>query len=289
MTKQSPSNTRHHRDELFIALQRLLPQHSLSRLLGRFAESERPWLKDFLIRQAVAHYGIDLSEARLKSTTDYPSFNAFFTRHLDDGARPIASGEKVFVSPADGAISQIGDLSAGNIIQAKGFAYSVQSLLGCDEATAATFEQGSFATIYLSPRDYHRVHMPFDGELKSALYVPGKLFSVNDATASRVDGLFARNERLSCLFDTSEGLLAVVMVGALFVAGIESVWQKHYRPRAPQARLFEPKLPLAKGAEMGAFKFGSTVIVVSEKALRWEEKYGPGSACRMGEALGSFE
>jgi len=288
MTEYSPRRTRRHRDELFIALQRLLPQHSLSRLLGRVAESEKPWLKDFLIRQAMSSYGIDLTEAKLKNTIDYPSFNAFFTRHLDDGVRPIASGENLFVSPADGVISQLGSVSGGSIFQAKGFSYSVQSLLGCDQDTAARFHQGSFATIYLSPKDYHRVHMPFDGELQSALYVPGKLFSVNDATAGQVDGLFARNERLSCLFDTSQGLLAVVMVGALFVAGIESIWQRRYVPRAPHRRFFDPKLFLAKGAEMGAFRFGSTVIVVSEKALRWEANFQPGSRCRMGEALGSF-
>lgn len=277
-----------HRDELFIALQRLLPQHGLSRLLGRIAASERPWIKDFLIRQAIDHYGIDLSEAQVKDASAYPSFNAFFTRYLTPHARPVDTREDALVSPADGTVSQIGPIAEGDIFQAKGHSFTVANLIGGDRETADRFRHGSFATIYLSPRDYHRVHMPVTGVLKNALYIPGKLFSVNDVTANHVDGVFARNERLCCLFDTDRGLVAVVMVGALFVAGIETVWQKAFIPGKRQGRIFNEGYTLKKGDELGAFRFGSTAIVVSETPLCWEPGFTPGAACRMGEALGLY-
>lgn len=277
-----------HREELFIALQRLLPQHALSRLLGRLAECEQPWLKNFLIHQAVKHYRIDLSDAFVADPLAYPSFNSFFTRELKPGARPLDGSANGLASPADGAISQIGTIADGQIFQAKGHSFSTAALLACSEHEAARFGNGSFATIYLAPRDYHRVHMPIAGNLVASRYIPGKLFSVNDTTARRVDGLFARNERLVCLFDTAFGQVAVVLVGALFVAGIQTVWQREFTPGRLQQRNFDPPLQLEKGAELGAFKFGSTVVVVTEQAVTWQEGITATSRCLMGQSLGGF-
>lgn len=277
-----------HKDELFIALQRLIPQHLSSRLLGKIADSEITWLKRFLINQAVKTYRVDLSEIAVASVEDYPSFNAFFTRELKPGARPVNKAKSAVISPADGVISQLGDIDRGELFQAKGRFYSTQSLLACDEEQAATFKQGSFATIYLSPRDYHRVHMPVTGKLVSTSYIPGQLFSVNGTTAENVEGLFSRNERLVCQFETENGYLAVVLVGALFVAGIETVWQKEFIAGHMERKIFNPPLELKKGEELGRFKFGSTVILVSEKKISWESEYRADQQCRMGEKIGEL-
>lgn len=277
-----------HKDELFIALQRLIPQHLSSRLLGKLADSEVPWLKNFLIRQAIRTYNIDLTEAATPSIDDYSSFNAFFTRPLKEGVRPIDPAPDALVSPADGAISQIGDISEGQVFQAKGRYYSTQSLLACSKEMATVFDRGSFATIYLSPRDYHRVHMPFAGKLVNTHYVPGQLFSVNGTTANHVEDLFARNERLVCHFETEKGALALVLVGALFVAGIETVWQTHFTAGQVARRDFTSPLALKKGEEMGRFKFGSTVILISENKLLWSSDYTAGQKCKMGQCLGLF-
>jgi phosphatidylserine decarboxylase len=277
-----------HKDELFIALQRLIPQHLSSRLLGKIADSEITWLKRFLINQAVKTYRVDLSEIAVASIEDYPSFNAFFTRQLKAGARPIDKAKNAVVSPADGVISQLGDIDKGELFQAKGRFYSTRSLLACNEEQAAIFNQGSFATIYLSPRDYHRVHMPVAGKLVSTSYIPGQLFSVNGTTAENVEGLFARNERLVCQFETENGRLAVVLVGALFVAGIETVWQKEFVAGHMEQRTFNPPLELKKGEELGRFKFGSTVILVSEQKISWCSEFGPDQKCRMGVKTGQF-
>jgi len=287
--RQTPASPwKRHRDELFIALQRLLPQHGCSRLLGKLAESETPWLKNWLIQQAMGHYGIDLAEAEESDPRAYRSFNHFFTRRLKADARPIDTNPAAIASPADGAISQIGAVREGRIFQAKGHDFSTATLLGCNAQTASRFSGGSFATIYLSPRDYHRVHMPVSGTLVETRYIPGNLFSVNDTTANHVDSLFARNERLSCIFKTEQGLVAVVLVGALFVAGIETRWQKSFAPGKPHSRRFDGEVSLAKGEELGAFKFGSTAIVVSEKPVTWNPDFNAESICRMGEAMGLY-
>ena len=284
----TPCRWQHHKDELFIALQRLLPQHSASRLLGKIADSEKPWLKDRLIRAAISHYGINLDEAENDDPAAYSSFNAFFTRHLRPGARPVDLRDNALVSPADGTLSQRGNIVDGQIYQAKGREFSTAALLGCPAEQAARFASGAFATIYLAPRDYHRVHMPVDGSLTSTTYIPGKLFSVNDTTARHIDRLFARNERLVCWFDTARGKMAVVLVGALFVAGIETQWQKYYRPETVQRQTFEPAETFAKGDELGCFRFGSTVVVISEADLDWADTAAAGTTCKMGEALGTF-
>ena len=204
--------------EIFVALQRLLPKHGLSRLIARAAESERPWLKDFLINRAIDAFDIDMQEAITDDLDYYPNFNSFFTRELKAGVRPIARAKRSLVSPADGAISQAGAINENRLLQAKGIHYSVSRLLGNSE-TAKAYENGSFATIYLSPKDYHRVHMPAAGKLLSSRYIPGELFSVNDSTAQALPGLFARNERLVCEFESSElGRFSVIFVGAMLAA-----------------------------------------------------------------------
>lgn len=274
--------------DLFIALQHLVPQHALSRLAGRVAASEAPWLRDRLIRRFAAAYGVDLSEAA-RGIGEFASFNDFFTRELKRGARPLADAAQFILSPADGAVSQVGPVSGGRIIQAKGRDYSVAEILGCGADEAARFEGGSFMTIYLSPKDYHRVHMPAAGTLAKTSYIPGDLFSVNTATAAGVDRLFARNERLSCRFDGPDGHFASIMVGAMIVAGIDTVWPNTFRTHAStpvhedfagQDRRF------AAGDEMGRFYLGSTVVLLFEPGrVAWREDLVPAAPLRMGEAI----
>jgi phosphatidylserine decarboxylase len=273
----------------FVALQHILPQHLLSRLAGRLAASHRPWLRDRLIRRFVAAYGVDLSEAA-RGIGDFRSFNDFFTRELKPGARPLADARKFILSPADGAISQLGAITKGRIIQAKGRDYSVAELLGTSAAEAARFEGGQFITIYLSPHDYHRVHMPAAGRLAATTYLPGALFSVNQATAAGVDRLFARNERLVCLFDGTDGRYASVMVGAMIVAGIETVWHGRWptHAAAPLREDFSASGPdFAAGDEMGRFHLGSTVVLLFEpERIAWLEGLQAGDPVRMGQAIG---
>lgn len=277
-------------DRIFIFLQHIVPQHLLSRCTGWLAELEHPvWLKNWVIGMFVRHFNVDMEEALEPDYERYPSFNAFFTRQLQEGARPIA-GEGV-VCPADGAISQLGDIVDGRIFQAKGQDYSCVELLAGDPEWAEKFAGGSFATIYLSPRDYHRVHMPVAGKLLATSYVPGELFSVNGVTAANVERLFARNERLVCYFDTEFGPMAMILVGAMVVAGIETVWSGQVAPPPKSAssidycRTPEP-VSLARGEEMGRFKLGSTVILLfPEGAIRWQQQYAAGTPTRLGEPL----
>ncbi len=283
----------------FIALQYLLPHHGLSRLVGRLAASKTPWIKNTFIGWFSRRYRVDMSEAAESNPLAYPNFNAFFTRALRADARSIDVTTDVIVSPADGAISQIGAIEAGRILQAKGQSYTAQELLGGDATMAALFDGGSFATIYLSPRDYHRVHMPCTGTLRQTLYVPGRLFSVNQLTAGQVPRLFARNERLVCLFDTDCGPMAMVLVGAMIVAGIETVWGGQIAPPSTkvatdavaraQAASSEP-VQLAKAAEMGRFKLGSTVILLfGRDALHWSKTLQAGAPIKMGQRLAQLQ
>ncbi|MCX9146640.1 archaetidylserine decarboxylase [Erythrobacter sp. WG] len=273
----------------FIALQHVLPQHALSRLAGRLASSESPWLRDRLIRRFVAAYGVDLSEAA-RGIGEFTSFNDFFTRELKPGARPLADAAQFVLSPADGAVSQLGPVSGGRIIQAKGRDYSVAEILGCGPEEAARFEGGSFITIYLSPRDYHRVHMPAAGTLAATSYIPGDLYSVNVATAAGVDRLFARNERLACRFDGPDGHFASVMVGAMIVAGIDTVWPNRFRPHAGgivREDFAGAGRSFAAGDEMGRFYLGSTVVLLFEPGrVAWRDDLTAGDPLRMGEAIG---
>lgn len=279
---------------LFVALQYLLPQHLLSRAAGWLAGLRRPeWLKNALIRLFIRAFGVDMREAEQPHAEAYPDFNTFFTRPLRPGARPLA--EAGVLSPADGTISQIGRIQEHSLVQAKGRRFSTWALLGGDDERASWYRNGHFTTIYLSPRDYHRVHMPLDGKLIATRYVPGQLFSVNQATAEGVDALFARNERLVCHFETPAGPMAMVLVGAMIVAGIDTVWAGQVAPPPREVqerdylRLPEP-VSLGRGEEMGRFKLGSTVILLfPEGRIDWGAGLAAGGSVRMGQALAQLQ
>ncbi len=281
------------KDRLFVFLQYLLPHHLISRLAGCLAECRVPWVKNTFIKTFVRQYGVDMGEARIEEPTAYAHFNDFFTRALKDGARPLDPTPGAILNPCDGAISQLGRIEQGRVFQAKGHSYSVMELLGGDHERAAPFMGGDFATVYLSPKDYHRVHMPVSGTLREMIYVPGRIFSVNTVTTEGVPELFARNERVVCLFDTEYGPMAMVLVGAMIVASIETVWAGLVTPpkRVLRSQRYDEaaRVPihLEKGAEMGRFKLGSTVILLfGQDRIRWDERLQPLSPVRMGEGLG---
>lgn len=280
-------------ERLFIFFQFITPHHLLSRCTAFLADLKSPkWLINLAISGFIRIFGVEMDEAEQSDYRRYASFNDFFTRALRNATRPLASAD--VLCPVDGVISQIGDIRHGSLLQAKGHRFSTLDLLGGDVRRARDFEGGSFATIYLSPRDYHRVHMPLAGSLTATTYIPGQLFSVNSVTAERVEGLFARNERLVCYFETQAGPLAMVLVGAMIVAGIETVWSGRVAPppRKPFSldyrNLPEP-VALDKGAEMGRFCLGSTVILLfPAKSVVWRQDWDAGSATRMGSRLADF-
>ena len=245
-------------------LQFLLPQHLLSRLMFRFARIQIPWIKNRFTSWFVSNYKVNLNEAQLEDIEEYKHFNDFFTRALKDGSRPI-SDSKV-VSPVDGVVSQFGSIKEAMIVQAKGKKYSVEALLA-ENSKNDLYK--SFVTIYLSPKDYHRIHMPFDGSLKSMKYIPGNLFSVNQRTVNNIDQVFARNERLVCYFETEYGEIALVMVGAIFVGSMETSWEGQITP--PYTKSIKTydydsrEIELSKGEELGRFNMGSTVILLMPK------------------------
>jgi phosphatidylserine decarboxylase len=279
---------------LFVGLQYLLPHHLLSALMHSIARIELKPVKDFFIRQAIKWYKVDLQEALQSDPTQYRSFNDFFTRALRPDARPVSQEAHHVVSPADGKLSQSGDIEAGFLFQAKGHDYSLLELLGGDAEMNRLFEDGNFATIYLSPKDYHRLHMPVSGRLKRMLHVPGRLFSVNATTCEKVPRLFARNERVICLFETDFGPMAMILVGAILVSSIETVWAGTITPIRQRVSSwdYEPSttpasIELEKGDEMGRFNLGSTVIVLFAKdAVEWTEALTAGSTLRLGQAIG---
>jgi len=272
-------------DVVFIILQ--------VRLVAKVAETRITWLKDFLIRLAIDVFDINIGEAISPHTRDYENFNAFFTRELKEGCRPVDKSKKSFVSPSDGVVSQFGKIEHGTLIQAKGKYYSLEALLGGNKVLSEKFMNGEFATIYLSPRDYHRVHMPCNGKLTHSIYVPGELFSVNKTTAENINGLFARNERLINIFETEHGPMASILVGAMLVAGIETVWAGQVVPPKSAMNTFELKqeqnIELKKGDEMGRFKFGSTVILLfPENCIHWQENVQLDQFLKMDEKIGTF-
>jgi phosphatidylserine decarboxylase len=276
---------------LFAGTQYLLPQRGLSRLVHALVRIRRPWLKNALIRSFCAIYRVDLSEAVHSSPDDFESFNDFFTRPLQPDARPVCSEPGCIASPADGVVSQIGFLHGPTLLQAKGKHFDLVALLGGDGAIAKRFESGSFVTLYLSPRDYHRIHLPLDADLTAMSHVPGALFSVNAATVEVVPNLFARNERVICHFESEAGPMAVILVGALFVSSIETVWHGIVTPpSAATVRHWgytEQAIRFKRGDEIGRFNMGSTVIVLFGKdRARWDSRHVPGSRVRMGESLG---
>ena len=280
-------------ESLFILGQKMAPQHLISRAAGRIANSRNPNIRDRFIRWFIERYGVDMSEAAEPDPLKYDSFNDFFTRALKPGARPFDSTPEALTCPADGAISQIGQIEQGRIFQAKGQEFTLSQLLGEPESDLHAFDQGHFATIYLSPRDYHRVHMPVTGTLEKMTFIPGQLFSVNPVTAERVPALFARNERVVAWFKTDVGPVAMVLVGAMIVASIATVWDGVVAPGGQQVQRSEyhgnEAITLEKGDEMGRFLLGSTVILITPKhTTRWQPQYRAGSQVRMGETLGAI-
>ena len=280
---------------LFIFLQHLVPHHGLSRLIGFFARSEIRWIKSLFITRFIKAYKVNMAEALDPDPRHYTSFNAFFTRALAPGARPMPADEKAVVCPADGAISAIGAIHADTIVQAKNHNYSVEDLLGGDAARAAPFQNGQFLTVYLSPKDYHRVHIPLSGTLREMSYVPGLLFSVNQTTADNIPKLFALNERAVCIFDTAHGPMAVVLVGAMIVAGIETVWAGQVAPSSQGMTTTSYSDPastpihLARGMELGRFMLGSTAIVLFGPGMvAWNGELTAGSAVRLGQQVGTL-
>ena len=275
-------------DRLFALLQLCLPTHALSLLAHRITRSQRPWLKRRLIGVFMRKFGITLDQACVKDPEEFLSFNHFFTRALAPGARPLDATQGAVVSPVDGAISELGNVTQGEIFQAKGKTYSATTLLADAEA-AEPYLGGQFCTIYLSPRDYHRIHMPLDGTLEHIEYVPGRLFSVNPATVRAMPRLFARNERIALHFDTAMGPFALVMVGATLVGGMETIWTGPITPphgRRAHRPALHGKRQIAAGADLGRFNMGSTVILLTGPgAVSWHDGLAADSVLRMGQLL----
>ncbi|MFC0445674.1 archaetidylserine decarboxylase [Pseudidiomarina halophila] len=282
-------------DDVKIKVQYLTPKHALSRLVGAFAAARAGWFTQLFIRWFIRQYKVDMSEAIHESPSHYKTFNDFFTRYLKPESRPLQASEAhQFAHPVDGAISQLGDIKDGRIFQAKGHDYSLTELLGGDPRDAHAFKNGEFATIYLAPKDYHRIHMPCDGVLRKMIYVPGDLFSVNPLTAANVPNLFARNERVVAIFDGEFGKFAMVLVGATIVASIGTVWAGTVTPPTGKhvhswdyPASGDQAIRLAKGEEMGHFKLGSTVVLTfPEDTIDFDDDLGPLSVTRMGQVLG---
>ncbi len=277
------------KNTLFVASQYLVPHHSLSRLVGWLAESEFGPIKHTFIRRFARHFDVDMGEAERPELDQYRNFNDFFTRALKPGARPMPEDAAVLACPVDGTVSQAGRIENGRIFQAKGRSFSATELLGGDSEQARRYESGQFATIYLSPKDYHRIHMPCDAKLVGTTFVPGRLFSVNSVTTDRVPRLFARNERLVCEFETARGRMVMVLVGAMIVASIETTWAGIVAPHRRQIvhrRYDEPDLTFTRGEEMGRFRLGSTVVMLFEKdAVNWSEQMAAGCRVRLGQAM----
>lgn len=278
-------------DRLFILLNTLLPSHFLSWLMFHVARIRSTAFKNAFIGIFVKLYKVDLEEAEFERIKSYPDFSAFFTRALKPDARPIDQDPKVLVSPVDGTVSQLGPIRNGTMIQAKGLDYTVSDLLGGSKA-AAFFQKGTFCTLYLAPHNYHRVHMPASGRMREWSYVPGPLFSVSERVVRKVPRVFARNERVCALFETDFGPLGIVMVGALFVGSIETVWNGRITPpHGHEAGRYTPMSPvvLMRGRELGRFNMGSTVILLAPPGMvAWQPHLKPGVPVRMGRALGGL-
>ncbi|QBG08948.1 phosphatidylserine decarboxylase [Klebsiella huaxiensis] len=282
------------KNRIFVLVQYIVPKHLLSRLIGILAECRISWLKTTFITWFVHHYDVNMDDAFIEDIEDYDSFNAFFTRTLKTSVRPIPDGDRYILSPADGTISQIGNIKQGRIFQAKGHEYHLAALLGGNENHALMFSGGAFATVYLSPRDYHRVHMPVTGSLREMTFIPGKLFSVNDISVRLVPNIFARNERVVCLFDTMHGPMAIILIGAMIVGSIVTTWagqinSQEQRVKSVRYKEFANKtFQLERGEELGHFKLGSTVIVLfGPGRVNWRYTLGAGDSVRFGQEMGS--
>lgn len=274
-------------------IQYCLPQHFCSRLFGKLLNSSHPGLKNRLIRKFIAHYHVNMNEVEQANLDAYPTFTAFFIRKLKPSARPIAPAQNTIASPADGKIAQIGQAHGTQLIQAKGRSFSLQDLL-TDATLAQQFDDGHYTTIYLGPSDYHRVHMPLAGTLQQMIFVPGKLFSVNTQTVNDVPQIFACNERVICIFNTESGPMAVILVGAIFVGSMSVTWEGIITPDRYDSKTVwnyqdKPAIYLEKGAEMGCFLTGSTVIVLfGKQRMQWEPHLKNNMPLQMGQGIGTF-
>jgi phosphatidylserine decarboxylase len=273
----------------------LLPHHLLSGLVRVITRSRIAWLKNLMIRAFVRHFRVDMAEAVVAEPSGYPDFNSFFTRPLKPGLRAQPENESAIACPVDGAISQIGKIEADTLLQAKGRYFSLVDLLGGDEARAAAFRNGIYSTLYLSPRDYHRIHMPCTGQLTDTIFIPGRLYSVAPHTTRAIPNLFTRNERQVNLFATAHGPVAVIMVGAIFVSSMETVWEGVIEPGNATVRCRsyamagEPDISLHRGDEMGRFNMGSTVILLfSGDQAEWLPELTAEQPVRVGQELGYF-
>lgn len=274
--------------------QYLLPHKIISKIAKWCADCKIVCVKNYLIGYFIKRYNVNMNEAIQENPFAYETYNKFFTRHLKATARPIDTNPNAIVSPADGAFAQLGKIHSNQILQAKGHNFSVQSLLGNVENLATPFINGSFATIYLAPKDYHRVHMPLAGKLQQMLYIPGKLFSVNTHASENIPNVFARNERVVCIFETEVGPMAVILVGAMIVGSIETAWAGTISP--PHSKDIKawnynnlPPIELIKGEEMGLFKLGSTVIVLfGPDVTTWDQSIISGLDVKMGSKIGSI-
>lgn len=271
--------------------QYVLPHHALSRMMSNLTHSENRILKNLFINQIIRHYGVNMDEALEQDISTFKSFNHFFTRELKPGIRPINNEQGVVASPADGSVSQAGNITDGKIFQAKGKSFTAAELLGGSPECAQPFNNGLFTTIYLAPKDYHRLHMPLTGTLTEMVHIPGRLFSVNTATTRSVPGLFARNERVVTLFDTDAGPMALVLVGAIFVSSIETVWHGVVTPpsiTSMQSWHYQDNAPMLEiGQEMGRFNMGSTVIVLFGKdKVQWDAEFQANKMVKLGEKIG---
>lgn len=281
---------------LKIKFQYVLPKHLLSRLVGKLAAAEADWLTTTLIKLFIKQYQVDMSEAKHADPAYYKTFNEFFTRELKDDVRPICEDVKQLAMSVDGTVSQLGKIDYDQIFQAKGHSYSLTALLGGNPDIAEPFKQGDFATIYLSPKDYHRIHMPMDAVLTDMVYVPGELFSVNPLTTENVPGLFARNERVVCVFESPKGKFAIVLVGATIVASIETIWAGTVTPPAGKniqhwryPKDSENTISLKKGEEMGLFKLGSTIVACFEPDMIEFNGQSAGDTTRLGEIFATLK
>lgn len=272
---------------LNVLTQYLVPQHALTSLAGWLSNSRWQWLKNWEINYFIHRYNVNVEEAQLTKISDYPTFNSFFTRKLKLELRPIVAAPDAIASPADGCISQIGKINDDLLFQAKGSHFKLRDLLGGNDNLTQSFVNGNFATIYLSPKDYHRVHMPMTGTLRETTFIPGNLFSVNQKTVQNVPELFALNERLVCIFTTACGPMAVIFVGAMLVGSIKTVWGAMPHQKITTENLSNRNITLQRGEELGHFEMGSTVILLfpSDK-INWNPDLKETSSLKMGEFLG---
>lgn len=279
------------KDALTTLPQYVLPHHGLSKIMARLTHSGCRHWKNLMIKLVITLYKVNMAEAKHAEISHYNNFNQFFTRELKPGVRSFPTEHDAIACPADGSVSQAGTVNDGQIFQAKGRFFSVIDLLGGNAEHAKPFAEGVFSTIYLSPKDYHRLHMPVTGTLKAMIHIPGRLFSVNTATTRSVPGLFARNERVACFFDTAAGPMVMVLVGAIFVSSVETVWHGVVTPpTAPSIRHwhYQDNAPtLERGEEMGRFNMGSTVIVLFGKnRAAWQDTFSAGQTVQLGEIIG---